>query len=120
MKLSIATTVILFCVSSTVWAHDDNQDAEVQKLRHEVRMLKKEVRHLKSVIANGSYDRGSNIQIDDGTKGQWGCYLDDITAGGVYGTGRTEAEARGKTLAACNKKGGACFDMNVKCNRSDD
>ncbi len=118
MRLCLVTAVICCFLSSNIWAHDDDHDAEIQQLKRDVRILKREVRHLQEAASNGNYDSHPTIHFGDSTKGQWGCYLDDVSAGGVYGTGRSEAEARGKALAACNKKGGACFDNQLKCSRS--
>ena len=119
MKLFLVTTLICCAISSTAMAFDDNHDSEIQHLKRDVRILKKEVRRLQNIVENGDYNRRPQIHVGDGNKGQWGCYLDDVSAGGVYGTGRSEAEARGKALAACNKKGGACFDNQLKCSRAD-
>ena len=123
MKLPIVIGALCCTLSNSVWANDDSRDADIHQLQHDVRVLKREVHRLQDIIASGEYDNRTEIHIGghdhhDSTKGQWGCYLDDVSAGGVYGTGRSEAEAKGKTLATCKSKGGACFENLLKCSRS--
>lgn len=45
----------------------------------------------------------------------WECSMDDLTVGGVYGSGATEGEARGKTLKNCNLKKGSCWEHSLEC-----
>ncbi len=122
MKLLMVISAVCCALPLTARAHDVN-DADIQQLKHDVRILKREVRRLQDIVSGGDYGNRTDIHIDadkrpDNTKGQWGCYLNDPIAGGVYGTGRSEAEARGKTLATCKSKGGACFENLLKCSRS--
>ncbi|BDM63369.1 hypothetical protein NFHSH190041_08210 [Shewanella sp. NFH-SH190041] len=79
---------------------------KVNTLQQDVALLRQEVLQLKNLLLS---QRGGNATH------QWGCYLDDIRAGGVYGTGNSEAEAKGKTLAQCHKKGGVCWESSLKC-----
>ncbi|MBE8167852.1 MAG: hypothetical protein HAW66_05765 [Shewanella sp.] len=116
MKYLLSTLVVLF-FSTTIFAHPKNTDSEIHQLRQEVKQLHKQVRRLKAVIASHSFGRSEDVHQNNNRK-QWGCYLDDITAGGVYGTGRSEAEARGKTLEKCKDKSGVCFDNLLKCSQA--
>ena len=120
MKLPVIIITTCCMLSLTAWAHSSDRDEDIQQLQHDVRILKREVHRLQDIVDSGDYDNRPQIHIDhhDKTKGQWGCYLDDVSAGGVFGTGRSEAEAKGKTLASCKSKGGACFENLLKCSRS--
>ncbi|CAH0533440.1 hypothetical protein VST7929_01308 [Vibrio stylophorae] len=88
------------------------QSAEIRALRAEVKQLRREVRRLERIVLNGQ-----SLDDEDSRSNVWGCYLNDLNAGGIYGTGRTRAEAKGKTLEKCSKKEGLCFDHQIQCSQ---
>ena len=88
------------------YSFNDSLKRENRELRREVQQLKKRVRDLEENAFHVS------------TSKRWGCYLDDMSAGGLYGTGYTQAEAKGMVLEKCNDRNGVCFETRVKCNKS--
>ncbi|KEI71091.1 hypothetical protein [Endozoicomonas elysicola] len=86
---------------------------EVQELRKEVQQLRKEVRRLEKRVMALEPDTPKGHSM------QWGCYLNDIRAGGLFAHAATEAEARGKVLNQCSNKNGACFEQQITCSKSD-
>ncbi|WP_419536860.1 hypothetical protein [Endozoicomonas sp.] len=110
MNAFIAFLLILF--TSTTFAYDTQ--SEIGMLRKEIQQLSKKVRYLeRRVIALEGIDDTGNSNM------QWGCYLNDIRAGGLFSHAATEAEARGKVLSQCTSKKGACFDNQITCSKSD-
>ncbi|RXJ74311.1 hypothetical protein CS022_04475 [Veronia nyctiphanis] len=92
----------------------DNSD-EIFSLRQELQLLRSDILRLESKVHELEKQMKNRDKAGHKNSNKWGCYLDDLSAGGVYGTGRTEMEAKGKTLATCKEKGGTCFEMNLKC-----
>ena len=86
---------------------------EVQELRKEVQPLRKEIRRLEKrvMVLEPDTSKGNSMQ--------WGCYLNDIRAGGLFAPAATEAETRGKILNQCSNKNGACFTQQITCSKSD-
>jgi len=70
-------------------------------------MLRKDIRRLETVIIRLSDKIDDDDTVPTPTKKDvWGCYIKGITAGSVYGIGRTEAEAKGKALEKCELRVG--------------
>ncbi|WP_330924423.1 hypothetical protein [Candidatus Sororendozoicomonas aggregata] len=117
MKYSMIFLLSLaVCTPSVVQA--ETNDQEIQQIKQEVERLKDEIGSLKQQL-NQPTESTRNLNINhDANRTQWGCYLDDVKAGSFYGTGSSEAEARGKTLQKCSDRGGACFEVEVKCSQS--
>ncbi|WP_221274654.1 hypothetical protein [Thaumasiovibrio subtropicus] len=94
-------------------------------LKQEVRLLRSDIAQLERLMVELIAKQGTIINLpgrpgkDDSRDNIWGCYIDDLNAGGVFGTGRTEAEAKGKTLAKCKEKGGICFTTRLECSKDD-
>ncbi|MGF1726433.1 hypothetical protein [Photobacterium nomapromontoriensis] len=88
-----------------------SDDRVIYELKKEVRMLRKDIQRLEVLILKLSM----SDSIGNVNDNAWGCYLNDLNAGGVYGTGRTEAEAKGKTLEKCKRKDGMCFETQLEC-----
>lgn len=104
--------LVMTMLSTSVFANETGFLMSNAEVREEIRELKREIYYLKQRVSElEGKSRPSSTK-------KWGCYLDDITAGGVYGTGNTQAEAKGKVLEKCNDKGGVCFEMSVECNKS--
>ena len=101
--------VVAFACADSAYASDDKEiKALILDLKTEVRMLREEVRMLSRKIDGGRSGR-------HGDHFKWGCYINDIKAGGISGVGSTKAEAIGKVLEECTAKKGACFESNIKC-----
>ncbi|MCG7498109.1 hypothetical protein MHO82_14660 [Vibrio sp. Of7-15] len=111
MKYVIPSMLALFSFSNAN-AHDTCDTYAMQELKQEVRELRKDIARLEKLVIRLSNNRNDGKRINGDA---WGCYLKDLNAGGVYGTGRTEAEAKGKTLERCESKGGICWESNLKC-----
>ncbi|RLV60584.1 hypothetical protein D5018_06450 [Parashewanella curva] len=112
------TLVLLLSLCVPTLAQAQTKDQQIEQLKQEVKSLKHQLRKLKQGL-NQPTDSTQTLNINrNANRTQWGCYLDDVKAGNFYGTGSTEAEARGKALQKCSAKGGACFDIDVKCSQS--
>lgn len=111
MKYLIPSILALLSVNQAS-AHDVCDSFAMQDLKQEVRQLRKDISRLEKLVLTLSNDRDSGKSRNGDA---WGCYLKDLNAGGVYGTGRTEAEAKGKTLERCESKGGICWETQLKC-----
>lgn len=114
----IGLLFLFIAVSQGVSAHDvaSSTTEELRSLREEVSLLRRDIARLEELILLG--------QADDFTRhghrksrGIWGCFMDDISAGGVYGTGTTEAEAKGKAMQDCKSKGGSCWENKLVCSK---
>ncbi|QUM81632.1 hypothetical protein HWV01_15760 [Moritella sp. 5] len=115
---SLVLAIMVLLSFGKVSASEVSDAAAFKDLKKEVRMLRKDIRRLETLIIRLSdkIDDDEDDTIPTPTnKDVWGCYIKDITAGAVYGTGRTEAEAKGKALEKCELKGGACWESNLKC-----
>ena len=122
-SLNLFFAMIVTClISIGAFAHQyeeqDEADAQ-QDVKKELRMLRKDIRRLESIIMDlvETIEDGNGSNRSDSDK--WGCYLDDLTAGGLYATGRTQAEAKGKVLQHCSDKKGSCWESKVKCNQAE-
>ncbi|OZG74054.1 hypothetical protein BTA51_09795 [Hahella sp. CCB-MM4] len=91
---------------------------ELRELRREVQLLRRDIARLENLVIE-MHDANQPPPVDVNLNNRWGCYINDIRAGGVYGVGATEAEAKGVTLEKCSNKGGACFESNLKCSEND-
>lgn len=114
MKVMLPLMLLLFIgnVRANVGDTKDTSDARVlHELKNEVRLLRKDIQRLEVLILKLSMTGSAGDDNDNA----WGCYLNDLNAGGVYGTGRTEAEAKGKTLEKCERKEGMCFETQLTC-----
>ncbi|HFD4029310.1 TPA: hypothetical protein ACF3XQ_004464 [Vibrio parahaemolyticus] len=116
MKNLVLVIITLLSVGN-VYAKEISSKEELSALKNEVRMLRKEIQKLELMIVKLSHSIDDNV-LPGNQGNSWGCYLDDIKAGGVYGTGLTEAEAKGKALEKCNAKGGVCFTSSLSCIQS--
>lgn len=116
MKLYLAMIMLTLCTLTKPAFADQDKDLRIEQLQQQVSQLKHKLHQLKQQSNNTTERQRNDININS-ARTQWGCYLDDINAGGIYGTGSTEAEAKGKTLAKCQQKKGACFEMNLKCSQ---
>ncbi|MFD2176606.1 hypothetical protein [Veronia pacifica] len=117
MKKLFVTGLTLLSLSLPALAHADDNSEEIRSLRQEVQMLRSDILRLEDKIYEMNKKLNSKGKSDKSDN--WGCYIDDLSAGAVYGTGRTEMEAKGKTLAKCKEKGGACFSSNLQCSKAD-
>jgi uncharacterized protein YlxW (UPF0749 family) len=94
----------------------ENSDASALKdIKKQVRILKKDIRKLETLIIKLSDKIDDDRHTESKKEDVWGCYIKDISAGTVHGTGSTEAEAKGKALEKCESKGGACWESKLKC-----
>ncbi|WP_419834431.1 hypothetical protein [Endozoicomonas atrinae] len=110
MKSLIIFFLMLFIPA--VQAYDSQ--TEIRNLQKEIQQLRKDIRRLeRRVMALEDTDSYG----DNNTR--WGCYMNDIRAGGLFSHAATEAEARGKILSQCTSKKGACFDNQITCSKSD-
>ncbi|AJQ96225.1 hypothetical protein [Gynuella sunshinyii] len=122
ISILISTSALAMDSSEKSLRPVDNRD--IRELQIEVKMLRQDVQKLEALILQ--MQRTLNTLADDGSSSnnnnhdnQWGCYMNDLRAGGIYATGRTEAEARGKALASCTEKKGTCWDDHLKCTSSE-
>ncbi|MFT6984276.1 MAG: hypothetical protein ACJAT7_000062 [Psychromonas sp.] len=113
MKKAVLIIFILLSVGK-VNANEICNETAVHDLKDEVRMLRKDVQRLEILILKLSHTVTDSALSEDGND-VWGCYIKDIRAGGIYGTGRTEAEAKGKTLEKCTLENGVCFESGLNC-----
>lgn len=81
---------------------------ELRAIHHELKRLRAQLDHIESLL-------NQPPPAEPVAAKQWGCYMDDISAGGVYGVGATEAEAKGRALEQCEMKKGTCFEVKLKC-----
>ena len=80
----------------------------IDQLEKEIRLLHVQLDHITLLLGERNPQNSTN-------RDKWGCYVTDIDAT-FYGTGNTEAEARGKALHECKKQVGVgCFEQNLKC-----
>ncbi|QUM77449.1 hypothetical protein HWV00_15160 [Moritella sp. 24] len=114
MKRFVLAVVVLLSFGQAS-ASERYDDIELYQLKKEVRMLRDDIQRLEVLILRSSKKTDKDDVIADTKSGAWGCYIKDLRAGGVYGTGQTEAEAKGKTLEKCEQKGGVCWESNLKC-----
>lgn len=117
MALLLASASVLAAASQTHPAQDKANYSEIKTIR-ELRELRSEVRALRRDVARleerfTATQWGMNEDMFDDKK--WGCFMQDIKAGGLVATGSTQAEAKGLLLERCSEKGGACFASNVEC-----
>ncbi|MDD1783610.1 SlyX family protein [Enterovibrio sp. ZSDZ35] len=112
MKYIVAA--LLFVFASPSYAFEEDNFFGDHALRQEIRELQREVRQLKKRVSALEREAGNS-----GNSKRWGCYLDDLKAGGLYGTGFTKAEAKGRVLEKCADKEGTCFESRVKCSTED-
>ncbi len=108
--------LLLLAMLFSSFGYSHNIDSS--ELKNEVKQLRIDIKRLEQRIIDLQLSL-SNDSTHSGSKATWGCYIDDITAGGIYSNARTEAEAKGKALHKCNLKNGACWENKVKCSVSD-
>ncbi|WP_144392905.1 hypothetical protein [Pleionea sediminis] len=118
---NILFILILAFTAITASSHSDYESTkrENRYLKKEIKELRADVRRLEGLILNLMDMVEHKPRHDRGHKKQWACYMNDMRAGGIYGTGSSEAEAKGKTLQSCTKNGGVCFSSDLKCSKSD-
>ncbi|WP_428240089.1 hypothetical protein [Gynuella sp.] len=125
MSILISSSALAMNSSEKSFRPSDSRD--VRELQIEVKMLRQDVQKLEALILKmqrtlntlAEDSNGNNSGNSSNDDNKWGCYMNDIRAGGIYATGRTEAEARGKALASCTDKRGTCWDDNLKCTSSE-
>lgn len=98
------------------------QATDIDSLLSRVTQLEARVNQLEQKVLALQYSQSRSTQVIEyqpRASGQvWGCYLDDLTVGGLYSTGMTQAEAKGRILQKCKQQGGTCFESRVTCNQS--
>lgn len=87
------------------------ENREIRALTLEVRALRRDIARLEEKITAASW--GAHEPPHNNKK--WGCFMQDIRAGGLSATGSTRAEAMGLLLERCSEKGGACFESSARC-----
>jgi len=113
--LLMLTIAVVFSVHADDSVSDDTRSLtqEVIALKVEIKMLREEIIRLGTLVESARQNdkhHGASAQ-----RAKWGCYINDIEAGGVYGVGHTMAEAKGQVLKKCSEKEGACFESNITC-----
>ena len=110
------------CVVASAWALNSVAEpvmverAELDEIRHELRLLRSDMARMERLLLeSAAYPSAESGAVPESV---WGCYMKDVKAGGVYGTGLTEAEAKGRTLEQCERKDGSCFESDLKCTKS--
>lgn len=118
MRKCISILVLALLVPfGQVWAHDDGIGrAEFAEIMRELVALRMEVQHLRMLMAG---EGSGAIPAPDYVSNKWGCYLDDLSAGGLYSTGATEGEAKGRLLEKCKQKDGSCWAHKVVCTKEE-
>lgn len=115
--LLLASTSAFTAASQTHSVHDGADYSEIQTIR-ELRELKSEVRALRRDIARLEQSFAAGQWRSDETSlhdKKWGCFMQDLKAGGLVATGSTEAEAKGRLLERCTERNGSCFARNMEC-----
>ncbi len=116
----VAPVMMISSIATTVGAEEyyrSGTQHELRELRREVELLRRDIARLENLVIQ-MHD-SNPPPVDTNLNNRWGCYINDIRAGGIYGVGATEAEAKGVTLEKCSNKGGACFESNLKCSEND-
>ena len=132
------TILIASCFITTfVYANDpsDNNDLspdkkEIRQLHKDVNALHNDVRKLEALIVQmqdtlDAYQKTLDTYKEASSHDQphkerdadnkWACFMNDLSAGGIVGTGRTEAEAKGRALESCTQKRGTCWEQKLQC-----
>ena len=127
------TIFIVSCfITVSAYAHDTSNnnyrspdEYELRQLRDEVKELRSDVHRLQQLMVQmqdtlnaykAELSQANNRKKDDEDTSKWACFMNDLTAGGIVGTGRTEAEARGRALESCSMKHGSCWEHKLQCN----
>ncbi|WP_020404963.1 hypothetical protein [Hahella ganghwensis] len=116
----LVSAAILFSASTMSDAEEYRRygkEQELRELRKEVRLLRADIARLEDLIIEMHEARQPPVDVS--LNNRWGCYMNDVRAGGIYGVGATEAEAKGVTLEKCSNKGGACFESDLKCSANE-
>lgn len=87
---------------------------ELRQLKLEIRALRRDIQRLEErlIFSERAANEASHPEYDDK---KWGCFMQDLSAGGLFSTGSTKAEAKGRLLERCTQKKGACFEKKVEC-----
>ncbi|MDD4964336.1 MAG: hypothetical protein PHI11_10520 [Gallionella sp.] len=101
-KILLTLLVIGLFPGAAIASTLEEVESELHEMRIEIQMLKQEV---------ASFRRGEKA----GKK--WGCYIH--TDRTYYGTGYSEAEAKGEAMARCEAGGYACFSSGLTCSKGD-
>lgn len=105
ITLFALSSVFLLSPVNSAHAHDEGATADmIFHLRAEIAQLREEIRLLPQRINHSS----SNAP-------KWGCYMKDMRAGGISGSGFTKSEAKGVVLEKCAAREGVCFTNDVTC-----
>ena len=105
----ILVVLALTFISAPTFASQD------MKLKQSLNDIKKELREIRAEIRDIRRYLEDHHDNKESENSKWGCYIKDISAGGISGTGYTKAEAIGAVLEKCTKLHGACFENNIKC-----
>lgn len=115
--------LLLLSFSIEVYSHSPEKESLVdgRELKVELGKLRKDIHRLESLVRDLTYlvENGNSHRLPEKRENSWGCYMDDLTVGGLYAVGRTEAEARGKALERCTQKKGVCWDSKLKCSKEE-
>ncbi|KXF82624.1 FtsB family cell division protein [Enterovibrio coralii] len=112
--IKIIIAVVAVFAASSSYAFEEENFLGNNSVRQEIRELQRQVKQLERRVRQLEREQG-----DSSISSRWGCYLDDLRAGGIYGTGYTKAEAKGRVLEKCAEKDGTCFESSVKCSTED-
>lgn len=107
--------LILCTLSAASYSHQTDDQQDINELKREVLSLKTNLLRLETLMLDTKNAVLASSMTKPSPRIQWGCYMDDISAGGVYGSGATEAEAKGKTMESCHQKDGSCWEKKMEC-----